>query len=167
MKLSAIERKQLLVDELATKIQEAKTIVAFDDLGLTVKESTDLRVELHKENCFMGVYKNNITRRAMEQSGYSDINEVMVGKKVLIFSNDDVVAPARIIYQFGRTNKKVQIKAGVIEGKVATLEQVVELATLPSYETLLTQLAAGLLMPLREVAIGLNMLAEEREQKEI
>ncbi|MFA5719924.1 MAG: 50S ribosomal protein L10 [Acholeplasmataceae bacterium] len=160
MKLSAVERKQLLVDELAAKIQQAKTIIAFDDLGLTVKESTDLRVELHKENCSMAVYKNNITRRAMEQSGYGEINETMVGKKVLIFSNDDVVAPARIIYQYGRNNKKVAIQSGVIEGKVASLQQVVELATLPSYETLLTQLAAGLLMPLREVAIGLNMLTE-------
>ncbi len=161
MKLTAIERKQKQVDELAEKIQEAKTIVAFDDLGLTVQESTDLRVELHKENCVMGVYKNNITRRAMEKSGYGAINESMVGKKVLVFSNEDVVAPARIVHGFARTNKKVEIKSGVIEGKVASLQQMIELATLPSYETLLTQLAAGLLMPVRELAIGLNMLVEK------
>lgn len=164
MKETVLQRKQRQVEELQAIIGEAKTIVAFDDMGLNVKESTELRVLLHNEGCYMGVYKNNIARRAMSAHGYDGIVSELVGKKVLVFSNEDAVAPARIVYNYGKTNKKVVVKAGVIEGKVASLEEVVQLATLPSYETLLTQLAAGMLMPLRELAIGLNMIAEQQEQ---
>ncbi len=165
MKETVLERKQREVSELKDRIEQAKTIVAFDDAGLTVLETTELRTALHKEGSTMAVYKNNIARRAMELAGYGEISPELVGKKVLVFSNEDVVAPARIVYDFGKTNKKVVVKGGIVEGKVANLDAIVELATLPSYETLLTQLAAGLLMPLKELSIGLNMITElEQEQ---
>jgi large subunit ribosomal protein L10 len=131
---------------------------------LTVDESTKLRVELNQANCQMQFYKNNITRRALIDAGYEKLAEKIVDRKVLAFSNDDVVAPARIIYNFAKTNKRVVLQAGIIEGKAASESDILALATLPSYETLLTQIAAGLLMPLKELAIGLNMLAEQKEQ---
>ena len=112
----------------------------------------------------MQFYKNNITRRALIDAGYEKLAEKIVDRKVLAFSNDDVVAPARIIYNFAKTNKRVVLQAGIIEGKAASESDILALATLPSYETLLTQIAAGLLMPLKELAIGLNMLAEQKEQ---
>lgn len=158
--------KQQKVEELKSRILAAQTVVSFDDIGLTVKDSTDLRVQLHEEDCEMQVYKNNIARRALMAAGFDEVAETMVGKKVLVFGKSDVVAPARIVYEFSKKNKKIKPQAGIIEGKSATVEQILELATLPSYETLLTQIAAGLLSPVKELAIGLNMLAEEKEQLE-
>ncbi len=159
----AISLKQQKVAALKERILKAKTVVSFDDLGLTVKESTDLRVQLNNESCQMTVYKNNISKRAFEAAGFAEIKDAFVGKKVLVFSDEDVIAPARIIYNFARKNKKVKLQVGVIEGKAATQQDVIALATLPSYETILTQLAAGLLMPLRELAIGLNLIAEQKQ----
>ncbi len=153
--------KQKKVEELAARLAKAKTVVAFDDLGLSVKEVTNLRVQLYNHGCQMTIYKNNITRRAVEALGHDSLKDAFVGKKVLVFSDDDVVAPAKILYNFAKTNKKLKLKVGIIEGKAASEQDVLELATLPSYETLLTQLAAGLYMPLRELAIGLNMIATE------
>lgn len=158
--------KEQKVAELKERILAAKTVVMFDELGLTVDESTRLRVLLNEENCEMQFYKNNITRRALVEAGFEDLALEIQNRKVLVFSNEDVVAPARIIYEFAKKNKRVELQAGIIEGKSATREDVLALATLPSYETLLTQLAAGLLMPLKEMAIGLNMLVEEKEQSE-
>lgn len=165
MKKTTLLKKQK-VEELKERILAAQTVVSFDDAGLTVKDSTTLRVQLHEEDCQMQVYKNNIARRALIAAGFYDLAETMNGKKVLVFSNSDVVAPARIVYEFSKKNKKVKPQAGIIEGRSATTEEILELATLPSYETLLTQIAAGLLSPVRELAVGLNMLAEEREQQE-
>lgn len=163
MERKAVVKKVSKVEALKEQIEKAVTIIAFDDEGLTVKESTDLRVKLHQEGCEMTVYKNNIAKRALKLAGYNNVSEEFVGKKVMVFSYNDVIAPAKVVYEFARTNKKVKLKVGVIEGKEANYDQVIELATLPSYETLLTQLAAGLLMPIRELAIGLNMIAEEQE----
>lgn len=163
MERKSVIKKVSLVESLKERIESAKTIIAFDDGGLTVKESTDLRVKLHQEGCEMAIYKNNIAKRALNLAGFENVGNEFYGKKVMVFSNDDVVAPARIIYDFAKTNKKVKLKVGVIEGKEAMYDEVVALATIPSYETLLTQLAAGLLMPIRELAIGLNMIATVQE----
>lgn len=165
MRKSILLKKQK-VAELKERILAAKTVVLFDELGLTVEQSTKLRVQLNEEDCQMQFYKNNITRRALVEAGFEDLAEEVVDRKVIAFSNEDVVAPARIVHNFAKGNKRVKLQAGIIEGKTATRDEMLALATLPSYETLLTQLAAGLLMPLKELAIGLNMLAEEQEQQE-
>lgn len=159
--------KQKQVEELKQRILDAQTVVAFDDLGLTVKQSTSLRVLLNEENCRMQIYKNNIVRRAFEALGHDELLEEMVGKKVLIFSDDDVVAPARIAHNFAKDTKKIELKLGIIEGKTAQKEEILQLATLPSIETILTQIAAGLLQPVQQLAVGLNMLVEAREESEV
>ncbi len=163
MNSSILERKKSQVDLLVGRIQEAKTIIAFDYAGLSVKDFTNLRIQLRKAGCDAQVFKNNIARRAVEVTGHAELAEHFVGAKAIAFSTDDVVAPARVIFEFAKKNEHVSMKAGIIEGKSASLKDLNQLATLPSYETLLTQLAAGLLMPLRELAIGLNMIANPEE----
>src|SRR5690625_1655785 len=143
---------------------EAKTIILFDYKGLTVDKFTELRSKLREEGNAVNVYKNNISRRAVTLAGYEGLSESFVGPKALVLGYEDVVSPAKILADFSKENKLVEIDGGVIEGKVVDKSAIMDLANLPSRETLLTQLAAGLLMPVREVAIGLNMLAEEQEQ---
>lgn len=166
MNNAILERKKSQVELLVGRIQEAKTIVAFDYPGLLVKDFTELRIELRKNGCDAQVYKNNIARRAVTEAGHPEMAEFFVGAKAIAFSNDDAIAPARVIYEFAKKFKKVSMSTGIIEGKTASLEDLNALATLPSLETLLTQLAAGLLMPLRELAIGLNMIANPEVSQE-
>ena len=163
MERASVQRKAEAVEALTERLKEAKTAVLFDYKGLTVEQFTDLRNQLRNEGCEVNVIKNNISRRASVAAGYEELADSFVGPKALILGFDDVVAPAKIIAEFAKANKVVEIEGGVIEGKVVARESIMELANLPSRETLLTQLAAGLLMPVREVAIGLNMLAEQQE----
>ncbi|HHT55820.1 MAG TPA: 50S ribosomal protein L10 [Acholeplasma sp.] len=163
MERASVQRKAVAVEALTERLKEAKTAVLFDYKGLTVEQFTDLRNQLRNEGCEVNVIKNNISRRASVAAGYEELADSFVGPKALILGFDDVVAPAKIIAEFAKANKVVEIEGGVIEGKVVARESIMELANLPSRETLLTQLAAGLLMPVREVAIGLNMLAEQQE----
>jgi len=158
-----IDKKAELVRLLADKFKEVKTAIIFDYQGLTVGQFTNLRNELRKAECEVKVYKNNITQRAVQLVGYEKLTESFVGAKALIMSFNDVVAPAKIIVDFAKENKVVNIEAGIIEGKTVGKAELINLANLPSRETLLTQLAAGLLMPVKEIAIGLNMICEERK----
>ncbi len=161
MQKAVIERKAEAVRALSEKLGRATTVVAFDYPGLTVEQFTKLRHQLREANCEVTVYKNNISRRASIAAGYDALADSFTGAKALAISYSDVVAPAKIIYEFAKANKAVQIQAGIVEGRVFNVEQLNELALLPSRETLLTMLAVGLLTPIRELAIGLNMISSE------
>ena len=161
MQKEAILRKIQEVETLAEKFKNSKTIVAFEYKGLSVSDFTKLRNTLRKENVEVKVYKNNITRRAAQVVGFDDLVGGLVGPIAIAISYDDVVAPAKHVFEFAKENKTVVIKSGVIEGKVVDKSALISLASLPSRETLLTQLAAGLLMPVQQVAVGLHMLTEK------
>ena len=163
MEKEVLTQKKADVEALTKKMKEAKTIVAFDYIGLTVEQFTDLRRQLRAAGCEVQVIKNNISRRASEAAGYNDLADFFKGPKAVAFSNSDVVAPAKIIYEFSKKFDVVQIKAGVVEGKVENEKGMVGLATLPSREILLTMLAMGMLQPLSELAMGLKMLSEKEE----
>lgn len=160
----AVLKKQQEVEQLAKKFSEAKTIIAFDYPGLTVQKFTELRNQLREAGCEVKVYKNNISRRASEIAGIGELAQDLVGAKAIAMGFDDVVAPAKIVNEFAKANKVINIQAGAIEGKVVDAAGIRDLANLPSYEVMLTMLAAGMLTPVRELAIGLNMLVEAQEQ---
>lgn len=161
MQREIIKRKAQAVTELKEKLERAATVVAFDYPGLTVEQFTKLRNQLREAGCEVQVYKNNISRRASIAAGYDELAEQFVGGKAIAMSFDDVIAPAKIIYDFAREHKVVKIQAGLVEGKVVDVTELNALATIPSRETLLTMLAVGMLTPIRELAIGLNMISEE------
>ncbi len=161
MSKAVIEQKAQAVTALAEKFKAAATVVAFDYPGLTVDQFTKLRTQLREAGCEVTVYKNNISRRASVEAGFDQLADTFYGAKAIAMSLDDVVAPAKIIYDFSKENKAVQIQAGIIEGRVADVTQMTALANTPSRETLLTMLAVGMLMPIRELAIGLNMISSE------
>ena len=81
-----------------------------------------------------------MTRRAAEAAELSGLNESLTGPNAIAFSNEDVVAPAKIINDFAKKHEALEIKAGVIEGNVATVEEIKALAELPSREGLLSML---------------------------
>lgn len=165
MERAIIKKKASEVDLLTQKLIDAKTVIAFDYAGLSVSNFTTLRNELRGAGCEVKVYKNNISKRASLKAGFDNLANTFVGAKALILSFNDVVAPAKIIADFAKKHKIVNIESGLIEGKVVDKVGIMELANLPSRETLLTQLAAGLLMPVREIAIGLHMLTEKTQEE--
>lgn len=166
MQKAIILNKIETVETLKEKLVTAKSVVIFQYAGLSVDNFTQLRNTLRKENVEVKVFKNNITRRAAEAAGFGGLVETLVGPLAVAISYDDVVAPAKIIYDFAKDNKTVELRSGIIEGNVADVEGIKALATLPSRETLLTQLAAGLLSPVRDIAVGLNLLVEQQETKQ-
>lgn len=161
----AIENKQVQVQEITEKFQNASSVVVVDYRGLNVAQVTELRKQLREAGVEFKVYKNTLTRRATEAAGLEGINEVLVGPNAIAFSNEDVVAPAKIINEFAKKNEALEIKAGIIEGTVASVEDVKALAELPSREGLLSMLLSVLQAPVRNFALATKAVAEQKEEQ--
>lgn len=160
MNESIRQQKVDQVSELVTIINESKSMIVADYLGLTVDQMTQLRRKLYDANCDIQVIKNNITRRAVQEVGYQDLDSALTGPNAVAFSKDDAISAAKILYDFSKTADALELKAGVIDGKVVMLNELIQYAQLPSRETLLTQLAAGLLGTIRNLAVALQLFSE-------
>ena len=161
----AIESKKVQVEEIADKFKAAASIVVVDYRGLTVGQVTELRKQLREAGVEFKVYKNTLTRRAAEAAGLEGINEFLTGPNAIAFSNEDVVAPAKIINEFAKKNEALEIKAGIIEGTLASVEDVKALAELPSREGLLSMLLSVLQAPVRNFALATKAVAEQKEEQ--
>lgn len=160
----AIEKKIFEVETLTEKMKSVPSFVVVDYLGLTVEAVTTLRRQLYDAKCEFKVIKNNIIRRAAIAAGLDDLADGLVGPSAVAFSNEDPVAAAKILYEFAKTHDALKLKKGTVDSQVLSVEQVQQLAKTPSRETLLTMFAAGLLQPIKEVAIGLQMHIENLEK---
>lgn len=160
---SAIELKKQVVAEIADKFRASKSTIIVDYRGLNVAEVTELRKQLREAGIEFKVYKNTLTRRALAEVGLEGLDEVLTGPNAIAFSNEDVVAPAKILNDFAKKHEALEIKAGVIEGNVATLEEVKALANLPSREGLLSMLLSVLQAPIRNFALVTKAVAEKKE----
>ena len=143
-------------------MESAASVVIVDYRGLTVEEVTNLRKQLRDAGVEMKVIKNSILSRAAK-SWFRRLREVFTGPTAVAFSNDDVVAPAKIIDEFAKDAKALEIKGGVIEGKVSSVEQITALAKLPNREGLLSMLLSVLQAPVRNVAYAVKAVAEKNE----
>lgn len=161
----AIENKQVQVQEITEKFQGAASVVVVDYRGLNVAQVTELRKQLREAGVEFKVYKNTLTRRAAEAAGLEGINDVLVGPNAIAFSNEDVVAPAKIINEFAKKNEALEIKAGIIEGAISSVEDVKALAELPSREGLLSMLLSVLQAPVRNFALATKAVAEQKEEQ--
>lgn len=160
-----IEAKQNLVQDIAGKFEAAASVVVVDYRGLTVAQVTELRKQLREAGVEFKVYKNTLVRRAAEKAGVEAINEVLTGPNAIAFSNEDVVAPAKIINEFAKKNEALEIKAGIIEGNVSSAEDVKALAELPSREGLLSMLLSVLQAPVRNFALATKAVADQKEEQ--
>jgi large subunit ribosomal protein L10 len=159
-KTIAIKAQQ--VDEVADLFKESVSSVVVDVRGLTVAQADDLRSQLRSEGISLRVIKNKILTRAAQKAGYEDLNNVFVGPSAVAFSSQDAVAPARILKKFSDAVEALELKGGVVDGKVASLDEVNRYAALPSREALLGQLMAEFQYPLRSFMYAVKAISEKR-----
>ena len=165
MSEASIAKKAQEVEVVTAKLKEAASVVVVDYRGLTVEQVTDLRKQLRDANIEMKVIKNGILRRAAEAAGLEGMEDIFVGPTAVAFSNEDVVAPAKIMNDFAKTADKLEIKGGIIEGNVSSVEEIVALAKLPSREGLLSMLLSVLQAPVRNVAYAVKAVSEAKEEE--
>ncbi|WP_047981974.1 50S ribosomal protein L10 [Ornithinibacillus contaminans] len=160
-----MEKKQQLVQEIADKFRESQSTVLVDYRGLDVAEVTDLRKQLRDAGVEFKVYKNTMSRRAAEDANLAELSASLVGPTAIAFSKEDVIAPAKILSKFAKEHEALEIKGGVLEGKIVSLDQIKELADLPSYEGMLSMLLSVLQAPIRNFAYVTKAVAEQKEEQ--
>ncbi|ERN51044.1 MULTISPECIES: 50S ribosomal protein L10 [Alkalihalophilus] len=163
--MSVLEQKKQIVSDIADKLRDNKATIVVDYRGLNVAEVTELRKQLREAGVEFKVYKNSLTRRAADAAELSELNEQLVGPNAVAFSAEDVIAPAKVLNEFAKKHDALEIKAGVIEGRVASVEEIKALAELPSREGLLSMLANVLQAPMRGFALVTKAVAEQKEEK--
>ncbi|HEY8677723.1 MAG TPA: 50S ribosomal protein L10 [Candidatus Dormibacteraeota bacterium] len=144
--------KAATVETITTRLKSSSTAVLADYRGMTVAQMSDLRRKLRDGGIDMMVVKNTLARRAAKAAGYEALNTELMGPIAMIFADEDVSAPARILNEYIRANRKMVIKGGLLEGQVIKAEAVVELADLPSREILLSRLLGAMQAPLANLA---------------
>jgi len=157
-----LEQKQIVIDEIKEKFSNAKSVVIFNPRGLNVSEVTELRKALKESGSDYKVYKNTLAKRAIADSDLK-LDEFFEGPTAISFSNDEL-APVKIIHEFSKNHELLQLKAGIVEGKVATLEELKSYAAIPSREGLLTMLAGGMIGTIRDLSICLDLYANKKEE---
>lgn len=172
-----VEQKAELVNHIADKLTNSPSTIVVDYRGLSVDEVTALRKTAREAGVEYKVYKNTMVTRALDQAGIEGFSEYFVGPTAVAFASEDAVTPAKILDKFAKEHKNLEIKAGIVDGKVIDAAGVTALAKLPSREVLVAQVLGTLNAPIaglvnvlngniRGLAVALNAIAEQKAAQE-
>ena len=169
-----INEKKKIVEDLRGIFSKFKVLILTDYKGLNVTTINELRRKLREADVEYKVVKNSLLVRASEDTDISLIAESFKGPSAIAISYDDPVVPAKVLMQFAKDNAKLEIKAGVMDGKVLDLSAIKALSELPSQEVLLGMLLSvlngvptSLVIALSDIPKKLlNVLNAVKEQKE-
>ncbi len=150
--MGALAEKQAMVSEVQQKFSQANSVILADYRGLNVQEVTELRRKLREAGVEYKVIKNTLTSRAAKAANIEGLDEHLAGPTALAFSYEDPAVPAKVLADFAKDHKKLELKAGVLEGKVINIDSVKALANLPSREVLLAKTVGLFQAPLRNMA---------------
>ena len=162
--MAKVEEKKPIVQEIKDYLDGAKSVVLVDYLGLTVEQDTNLRRATREAGVIYKVYKNTMVNLAIEDTEWSDLKQDLEGPTAVVISKEDATAPARIVADFAKTAKALELKSGIVEGTYYDKAGIETIATIPSREVLLSRLLGSLQSPIANLARVLNQVAEKNAE---
>lgn len=168
-----LDQKKVVVNEIQESLKGAKSIVLADYRGLTVEQDTELRKALRDAGLSYKVVKNTLTKIAVDKLGLSDLDPFLKGPTAMAYSNEDEILTAKVMSKYASKFEKLNIKAGIVEGKLVDVNGVKALADLPSREELIAKMLGGFNAPvtgfvnvlnanIRGLVVALNAIAEKK-----
>lgn len=151
-----LQQNKEKVSVIAQRLKESAAGVLIDYRGLTVEEDTQLRNEFRKAGVQYNVVKNTLTNFAAKEAGLDALDPILHGPTSLATHMTDLIAPAKIIVEFAKKHKVVEIKSGFVEGKVVSVNEINQLANLPSKEELIAKTLRGFNAPISGLVNVLN-----------
>lgn len=156
-----LDNKKAIVEQLKERMQNAQAGVFADYRGLDVAQDTELRVKLREAGVNYTVVKNNLTRFAVKEIGLDELDPILHGPTALATSDNDVIAPAKVLVDFAKENEALEIKAGFIDGKVVSIDEIKMYASIPSKEVLISKMLGSLQSPISALARTLQAIVDE------
>lgn len=158
-----LDKKQEVINEIATKTKEASSVVFFEYHGLTALETNALRRLLRETDSELKIYKNTLVKRALDTLNI-DLAGELEGPKAVAFGTD-AVAPIKVLSDFAKKHPALVLKVGIVDGEVADTAKLNELSTIPSRDGLLTMLAGGLIGIVKDLSICLDLYSQDLEKE--
>jgi large subunit ribosomal protein L10 len=166
------EQKAAAVEEIAERLNEADAIFAVDYRGISVPEAAELRASLREADATFRVVKNRLAKRAAEQAGTTELDELLDGPIALTFVKGDAVVAAKAISTFSRRHDVLEYRGGLMDGEILAPEKFQAIARLPGLDVLhgqlvgmtaspLTGLTRGLASMLSGLAVAMGEIAEK------
>ena len=159
--MAKVELKQPIVAEISEAIKDAQSVVLVDYRGLTVEQDTALRKQLREAGVTYKVYKNTMMNFAFKGTDFEGLAPYLEGPSAVAISTTDATAPARILAKFAKDAKKLEIKAGVVEGNVYDAAGMQAISQIPSRDELISKLLGSLQSPITNFARVMNQIAEK------
>ena len=159
--MAKVELKQPIVAEISEVIKDAQSVVLVDYRGLTVEEDTALRKQLREAGVNYKVYKNTLMNFAFKGTDFESLAPYLNGPSAIAVSTEDATAPARVIAEFAKKAKNLEIKAGVVDGDLYDAKGMQAIADIPSRDVLISRLLGSLQSPITNFARVIKQIAEK------
>lgn len=160
------EIKEAKVAEIKEKIEKSEGVIFAHYQGLNVQEDTELRRKLREAGVEYKVYKNTLTTLAVKELGIEEIIPYLEGPISIAFGYEDPIVPAKVLNNFAKEHKSLELKAGIISGEVYDQDKVNYLSTLPSRDELIAKLLGSFKAPVSNFVYLLNAVKEKKEAEE-
>ncbi len=151
----SLQQKQDMVAEVSAQVAKAQAVIIAEYRSLSVSDMTELRRRARGAGVYLRVVKNTLARRAVADTPFQPLTEHLVGPLAYGISTD-LVAAAKVLSDYARSNNKLVIKGGAMANRVMSAKDVVTLASMPSREQLLAQLIATMQAPVAKFVQTLN-----------
>lgn len=159
-----LEAKKAECATLVEKIKAAQAGVLVSYQGITVEQDTALRKALREAGVDYKVYKNSMTERACNEAGYADMKQYLTGMTALALSENDPIAPAKVLKKYADKIETFEIKAGFIDGGVIDQKGVIALADIPDKDTLVCKIMLGMRSSLQGLAYVLQAVIDKANE---
>ena len=164
MSVEAQAQKQIIIDEIKSKLENAQSAVVIDYMGISVAEADAMRKKLREANVDYTVYKNTLVKRAIEGTQYAELAQVLDGPSAVAISNEDATAPARVLNEVMKEYKKMAFKAGVVEGVFYDAAGIEAVAAIPGREALIAKFMGSIQSPVSKLVRTFQAIADEKAE---
>ena len=164
MSVESMKVKAAVIEEIKDKLDRAQAAVVIDYMGINVEEADAMRKQLREAGVDYKVYKNTLVKRAIQGTVYEPMAEVLDGPSAFIFGYEDATAPAREINSVMKKFKKMEFKAGVVEGQYFDKDGILAIAELPSRDELLAKFLGSIQSPVSKLVRTFQAIADAQAE---
>lgn len=169
--------KQEIIERLQERFQGSSSAICLEFGGVNVEKVTQFRRDLQQNAGEYHVVKNTLTKRAIQETPFQELEQFLSGPTGIVFCPEDVAAAAKVVTKFvEETNDAFAIKGGIVEGALLDAKGIAKVATLPSRQELLAQLLSAMQSPVsglvgtlegvvREFVFTLQAVADKRSEE--
>lgn len=159
------ENKKLVVKEIKEKFEKAQAAVLVDYRGLNVEEVTELRKQFREAGAEYKIYKNNLVKIAIEGTDFESLKADLTGPNAIAFGYEDPVVPAKLVKEFSKKHKLLELKSAVVEGQYCDLDRLNRIADIPSREVLIAKFMGSIKSPVSSFVYMAKAIADKKNEE--